>query len=331
MGSPSDGNREDSHKPKGTSENPHVPYLRGKYVDIPDHPYQNDGQRNPKVDLGRMKPSPIGSLMTQKCRAFTLPSLLALLTGCDILGPGGDDPENTREDQTTVLFMGSSYTAFNNVPDRFRDLSEKAGHKVFVRYHLALGRPLSYFAQSPDADEAIRDLEWDFIVLQGGSQSAAYPTPGGRSDFHALTELKRKATEDSPGTRVVYMMPWAYEDGMTWMEDRTETYEEMQLDIREKTLDWAHELELVLAPVGMAFYEVLTTWDHGLHFLHDSDWNHASKEGSFLAAATFFSTIWAEDAEGVDYSWELEMDLAEDLITLLPPRASPGDPFGYRP
>jgi hypothetical protein len=235
------------------------------------------------------------------------------LQGCSAVGLDDDDPSVPDSDQTTVLFIGSSYTAFNNVPDRFRDLSRKAGHKVFVRYHLALGQPLSYFAQSSAATAAIRDLDWDFVVLQGGAQSAAYPQMGGDSDYMALRELHRKATEDSPGTRVVYMMPWAFEDGMTWVEGRDETYEEMQLDIREKTLEWAQDLGLVLAPVGMAWYKVLTTWPHDVHFLHDTDWNHASKEGSFLTAATIFSTIWVEDAGQVDYNWEIEKNLAQDL------------------
>jgi hypothetical protein len=247
----------------------------------------------------------------------TLPTILllslSLLSGCNILDPDEDSSNEPREGETTVLFLGSSYLAFNNVPDRFRDLSRKGGHEVFVRYHLALGQPLSFFAQDPTTTEAIRMRDWDFVVLQGGAQSAAYPTGGPTSDYLALSELHRKATEDSPGTRVVYMMPWAFEDGMTWLEGREETYEVMQLDIRERTLDWAQALDLVLAPVGMAWYEVLTTWEHDLHFLHDSDWNHASRAGSFLTAATFFSTIWAEDAEEVDYRWEIEGELAQRL------------------
>jgi len=239
--------------------------------------------------------------------------LSILLSGCGILGLDDEPQTEPKEGQTSVLFIGSSYTAFNNVPDRFRDLSRKAGERVFVRYHLALGQPLSYFAASQAATDAIRSWDWDYIVLQGGAQNVAYPTSGGTSVYMALKELHRKATEDSPGTKVVYMMPWAYEDGMLWMEDRTETYEVMQLDIREQTLEWADDLGLVVAPVGMAWYEVLTTWPHGEHFLHDTDWNHASKLGSYLTAATIFSTIWVQDAAEVNYNWEIEREVAQNL------------------
>jgi len=264
--------------------------------------------------MPQKSPGPLDLLRRVRLLLLCVP--LFLLSGCNILGLDDDPVREPGEGDTTVLFIGSSYLAFNNVPDRVRDLASEAGHRVFVRYHLALGQPLSYFAHSPLAATAIRDLDWDFVVLQGGAQSAAYPQVGGESDFLALKELHRIATEDSPGTKVVYMMPWAYEDGMTWMEGRTEGYEEMQLDIRERTVKWAHELDLVLAPVGMAWYEVLTNWPHEEHYLHDTDWNHASKEGSYLTAATIFSTIWVQDAAAVDYSWEIEKELAGALRTV---------------
>lgn len=92
-----------------------------------------------------------------------------------------------------------------------------------------------------------------------------------------------------------------------------EDYEQMQLDIQQRTLDWAHDLDLILAPAGMAWYEVLTTWPHGEHFLHDDDWNHASRAGSYLTAATFFSTIWVQDGTGVEYDWVIESQMARAL------------------
>lgn len=234
-------------------------------------------------------------------------------SACGILDPDDDPQREPKPGDTTVLFIGSSYLAFNDVPERFKEFSRKAGHQVFVKSHLALGQPLAYFAASGAATYVIREREWDYVVLQGGAQDVAYPRGAEHPVYPALMELHRKATEDSPGTKVVWMMPWAYEDGMLWMEGRTENYEEMQLDIRTKVLEWSGDLGLTVAPVGMAFYEVLTMWNPGPHFLHDTDWNHASAAGSYLAAATFFSTIFSESSSGLEYNWKLERDLARDL------------------
>lgn len=235
------------------------------------------------------------------------------LAGCGITGPDGTDDREPKPGQMTVLFIGSSYLEFNDVPKRFQELARKAGHDVFVKSHTLLGQPLAHHAAAPEAAYVIRKREWDYVVLQGGAHDVAYPRGADRPVLPALRELHRKATEDSPATKVVWMMPWAYEDGMLWVEGRTEDYAKMQLDIREKVLDWADQVDLVIAPVGMAFYEVLTEWDQGPHFLHDVDWNHASREGSFLAAATFFSTIFAESCTDVAYRWKVEADLARDL------------------
>jgi hypothetical protein len=214
----------------------------------------------------------------------------------------------------TVLFIGSSYLEFNDVPKRFQELSREAGHDVFVKSHTILGRPLAVHAAASETTYVIRQRDWDYVVLQGGAHDVAYPKGADHPVLPALRELHRKATEDSPGTQVVWMMPWAYEDGMLWIEGRTEDYAQMQLDIRDKVLEWVEEeVDLMVAPVGMAFYEVLTEWDPGPHFLHDLDWNHASREGSFLAAATFFSTIFAESCSDVEYRWKVEGGLAEDL------------------
>jgi hypothetical protein len=235
------------------------------------------------------------------------------LAGCGILGPEEDSDLEPKPGQMTVLFIGSSYLEFNDVPKRFQELAAKAGHDVFVKSHTILGRPLAVHAASSEAAYVIRKHDWDYVVLQGGAQDVAYPRGADHPVLPALRELHRKATEDSPGTRVVWMMPWAYEDGMLWIEGRTEDYAQMQLDIRDKVLEWIEDVDLVVAPVGMAFYEVLTEWDPGPHFLHDLDWNHASQEGSFLAAATFFSTIFAEGCADVEYRWKVERELAEDL------------------
>lgn len=234
-------------------------------------------------------------------------------SACGILDPGEDIRREPRDGETTVLFIGSSYLAFNDVPKRFQEISRKAGRQVFVKAHAVLGRSLATHASSAGAIHVIRERDWDFVVLQGGAQGVAYPRGYEEPVLPALRELYRIATEDSPSTRVVWMMPWAYEDGMLWREGRTEDYHQMQLDIREKTLEWSQDVGLAVAPVGMAFFEVLTEWDPGPHFLHDTDWNHASKAGSFLAAATFFSTIFLENSVDVSYRWTLERDLAADL------------------
>ncbi len=267
-----------------------------------------------------MPSSPSPCRRTPFRASLALAALLPLACwGCNLLGPP-DPPPEPKAGEVTVLFIGSSYLAFNDVPDLFKGFARKAGEEVYVRSRLLLGQDLDYFAADAWTTQLLRERDWDFVVLQGGAQNVAYPSghatisgSGSHPVYPALSELKRKATELSPGTRVVYMMPWAFEDGMLWVEGMTDDYGAMQLKIRATTLKWGGELGLVVAPVGMAFYEVMTTWNPPEHFLFDNDWNHASKEGSFLAAATLFCSVFARSAAELSYKWDLGAALARDL------------------
>ena len=111
--------------------------------------------------------------------------VLALLlcsgvSGCGILGPDDDDQEEPKAGDITVLFIGSSYLEFNNVPSRFGELARKAGKDVFVKGHTYLGQPLAFHASSFAATAVIREREWDYIVLQGGAHDGRLRTDAAR-------------------------------------------------------------------------------------------------------------------------------------------------------
>ena len=159
----------------------------------------------------------------------------------------------------------------------------------------------------------IQEREWDFIVLQGGCQNAAYPethhliTP--KSGYHpvypALSALQAKIEANYANTRMVYMMPWAFEDGMTWAAGQTDTYDDMQQEIYDNTLAWADTLGLTIAPVGWAWRAVLNE-DPPQHYLHLDDWNHPSLRGSYLSALVIFATLFVESVEDLAYHQGLD-------------------------
>ncbi len=247
--------------------------------------------------------------------------LLASAAGCDLLGLDGGDPGAPKEGDTTVLFIGSSYLAFYDVPRRFEGFAREAGEKVWTQAEVLPGHYLDYFASNARTTLRLRERDWDYVVLQDAGHNVAYPASHGAVaavlGHHplrpALGELKRKATELSPGTKVVFMLPWAFEDGITWIQGETDDYRAMQIKIRETGVAWARDLGLVVAPVGMAFHQVMTTWDAPVHFLFEEDWNHANANGAYLTAATLFSTVFARSVAEVPYDWTLDRGLAGRL------------------
>ena len=245
-------------------------------------------------------------------------ALLSPTAACDILGPEEsllDDPE---PGDVKVLFIGASYLAVNDLPGIFQGMARAAGKGVFVGRAVQSGFYLDFFAQDNTTARAIRDQEWDYVVLSGGCQTAGYPDThhiikgdwGQHHPFPALQELSRKVRENRSETVLIYMMPWAFEDGMTWIPGQSDDYFAMQEKIRKNALAWADTLELAVAPVGSAWEKVME-WDIPQHYLHMSDWNHPAPRGSFLGAATLFATVFQESAEEVDFRWVLNQTDAE--------------------
>jgi hypothetical protein len=196
-------------------------------------------------------------------------------------------------------------------------MAEAAGVELTLRENLLEGHGMGFFAEDVATALVIREEEWDYVVLGGGAFLAAYPDidPGlirGWYDMEAsLSTLKEKIEENHPGSRTVYMMPWAFEDGVDWGDGTTDSYEEMQLKIRENCIRWVDSLDIMVAPAGMAWYTLLQE-DGAPGYLHDEDRSHPNPRGSYLAAATILATILGEGIE--DNSFDASLPAEEALL-----------------
>jgi hypothetical protein len=205
---------------------------------------------------------------------------------------------------TDVLFIGSSYFNYNNLPSIFENLCSNADQYVYVDSHLHNGWFLDDHANNADTEALINERDWDFVILQGGG-SIAYPSYySDHPVFPALVTLKEKILANCPATKIIYCMPWAFEDGMTWIgwED---TYADMQEIIYDSTLSYANQIGFSIAPVGWAWYEVLDSLNYPLHFLHLSDWNHPSEKGSYLMGCVIYASIFQESVENNAFYYTL--------------------------
>jgi len=246
--------------------------------------------------------------------------LIALFStaACSITGPDDYDDEEPSPGDTKVLFIGSSYLTVNDLAGLFGEMAKTAGKQVFLGRRVQPGYYLDYFAEDETTAQAIQDQEWDYVILSGGCQTAAYPDThhiikpdwDPHPPYPAIKSLQEQVTANHPGTVLIYMMPWAFEDGMTWVAGQTDDYFQMQDKIRDNALAWSDSLDLVVAPVGMAWRKVM---EDGvpMHYLHQSDWNHPAPRGSFLSASTLFATVFKESAEEVGYRWILDSAEAE--------------------
>lgn len=237
---------------------------------------------------------------------LSMPILLVFCLSC-----GDLHAQTEPQDTTKVLFLGSSYFGYNNLPNLFRNLADSAQRDVYIDQRIPSGIYLEDHANSSETEALIRDQKWDYVILQGVGQLMAYPDHfTDHPVYPALVTLRDMIADNCESTLMVFCMPWAFEDGMIWY-GWDDTFNDMQILIYENTLQYSDEIGFAIAPVGWAWRTVLEELDYPLHYLHMSDWNHPSLRGSYLMTCVIFSTVFLESTVGLDYHAHLPADEVE--------------------
>jgi len=222
---------------------------------------------------------------------------------CSVRTTGRGFPESCAAQQNktdkNILFIGNSYTFYNNLQNMVRDLAIAAGFSPTVYSESRGGETLGGHVLNSLA--AIRSDEWDVVVIQDQSQRPSFPN--GYVYYNIIPEsttLVKAINDQNPCTVPVFFQTWGKRDGdsqncadgnylcfFDGIQNRlTESY---------NTFAYVNQPAKV-APAGEAFriYE-----NRGALF--DSDGSHPSLAGSYLTACTLLETIWGVSCEGNSY------------------------------
>ena len=191
--------------------------------------------------------------------------------------------ENSRE-PIRVLFVGNSYTSFNNLPLMFSRLSEAgAKPKVFVGTSLRGGWTLGrhWTEQKPATKQAIENGKFDFVIIQEQSQMP-FADPNVTLEYGArLGELAK-----TNGATPIFYMTWARLNQQDNQRKITATYRRL-----------GEKVKTPVAPVGLAWESVLKS-DKNIK-LHQSDKSHPTPAGTYLASCVFYATIHQQSPVGL--------------------------------
>ena len=204
-----------------------------------------------------------------------------------------------------VLFIGNSYTFYHDMPtELFQRIAESAGVDMTVDSVTRGGWTLEKFADSQSVfgaqiDELIEKNQYDAIVLQEQSvrpaEEHAYT-----AFFDAVRRLKNKITKKQ-GSRIILFETWSHESGSETLLKRNWTHDDMTWRLAAAYAAIAKELELEVAHVGQAFWQVCNAHPQIDLYAHDSR-SHPSPAGSFLAALTLFAKISGLDPTSIHFN-----------------------------
>jgi len=217
------------------------------------------------------------------------------------------------ENELKILFIGSSYFNYNDMPALFQKLAENSSKKIEIHRKIRNGLFLYDHAISSTTKSKIQEQKWDYVILQGGGRNTAYPQYfTAKPTKTALDSLCAVIRQNHPSTNIIFTLPWAFEDGMTWYQNWPDDFFDMQQKINDNTMKYSDELGFTVAPVGVAWDKILAEFDvFPLHYLHMSDWNHPTLKGSYLSACVVYSTIFKGSCKNIPYYSILDKTLAK--------------------
>jgi hypothetical protein len=185
-----------------------------------------------------------------------------------------------------VLFVGNSYTDFNNGPAMFAALARAAmpGRQVETRVSLW---------ERSEARRILRSSKWDYVVLQDQSLLGEGLRDGqfvvnSPSLLHWGVRLFDGEIRQL-GARTVILLTWSR---------RAEPDQQADLDFAYDSI--ARELGVTLAPVGRVWQRV--RHDNPDLELYAPDGSHPSPLGSYLLACTLLSALFPEADESLPSS-----------------------------
>jgi hypothetical protein len=210
-----------------------------------------------------------------------------------------------------VLFIGNSITYFNDMPLLFESMAEDQGHSVDISMYAPGGTGFVHHYIDPNVHSLLNSTVWDIVVLQPGSGESA------GASYPVSTTIQRgqiildSIYAHSPCAKVyLYQIPY----GVVSASDYA-NYFSVQDIIIGNLHQMADALEVQLIPAGAAARTYYTNSPN--IFLHNT-YNdiHPSLAGSFLTAATAYSSIFQDSITDCDFASTLPLDSAQNLYTI---------------
>lgn len=192
-----------------------------------------------------------------------------------------------------ILFVGNSYTYFNNMPLILEKLVKEDStlkFKVATRTFVKGGANLAYLLSLPEAQTIINEKKWDYIVFQPQSLWTANESLILRTD-RALQSWTKSAR--SIGAKPILFQTWARKPNHNLYASgkfkNFSNYEQMHHRIRYNSEALANKYNMLLAPVGNHWKKIHQK-NPNLQ-IYNSDGTHPSKQGSLITAWVFYKML----------------------------------------
>lgn len=191
-----------------------------------------------------------------------------------------------------ILFVGNSYTFYNDMPAMFEKLANANGHDVSVFSVTKGGRKLIAYKDNEDPvtqklDDLLKGHHFDVCFIQ---EQSVLPAMNAGLFLEGVDVVVSKVADRAD--KLVMYATWGRKEGSKTLAEHGFTRERMTELLSASYQVAAERYHAFLSPVGRNFLDV-NQKDPDIN-LHNEDLSHPSYLGSCLAALTHFYTLYGE-------------------------------------
>ncbi len=206
-----------------------------------------------------------------------------------------------------VLFLGNSYTYYNNLPQITADIANTMGDTLVYDANNLGGYTLRQHSTNAVSRAKIAAGNWNFVVLQEQSQLPSFPI----NDVQNLvlpyaTRLDSLINAQNTNAETMFYRTWGRKNGDAQNCPNFApvcTYRGMDSLLNERYMMMASQNRAVVSPVG-AVWKYLRQ-NHSSIELYDADESHPSPTGSYAAACCFYTAIFRRNPLQIPYNYNL--------------------------
>jgi len=209
----------------------------------------------------------------------------------------------TYAETKKALFLGNSYTYFNDLPTMVSDLAFSLGDTLIYDSNTPGGVNAEAHWNNQTTRDKIAIGDWDYVVIQCQSQEPSFsPQQVEAQTFPFVQLLDSLVQATNPCAETMFFMTWGRENG-----DANNcanyppvcTYEGMQDRLSESYLLFSELLTASTSPVGEVWKYIRANYP--AIGLYTADGSHPSIFGSYLAASTFYSSFFLNSSESSQF------------------------------
>lgn len=221
-----------------------------------------------------------------------------------------------------VLFIGNSFTYYNDIPSLFAEIANSAGAVVEVESIVHGSYNLARYANPDDVAEPTDDPnmqgdgktvdqklrandDYDVIILQ---EQSTRPISSYDLFLQGASDLNDKIKETQKDCDVYLYATWGYPKGL---DSTYTTVPDMEAALRQAYNNVAKAIGADICSVGEAFTYVYNNYKD-INLYHTDD-QHPSYAGSYLSACVHAATITGCDPRETTFIGSLDAATAEIL------------------